>query len=107
MVSRARKPVSKKPAPKTSAKLKKFATGKSQVMGSLSIDIRKPRVLNIEARFYEDIADAMFEGDKSAIDASDFEYDRIDVPGALAIPAGIRFAMNRSEEPTSEPQYQI
>src|SRR3546814_9848392 len=61
MVSRARKPVSKKPAPKTSAKLKKFATGKSQVMGSLSIDIRKPRVLIIEARFYEDIADALFE----------------------------------------------
>lgn len=95
MVSRARKPAPKKPAPKTSAKLKKFATSKSQVMGSLSIDIRKPRVLIIDARFYEDIADALFEGAKAAIDASDFEYDRIDVPGALEIPAAIRFAMNR------------
>src|SRR3546814_4796096 len=87
-------------APKTSAKLKKFATGKSQVMGSLSIDIRKPRVLIIEARFYEDIADALFEGAKSAIDASDFEYDRIDVPGALEIPVAIRFAMNRKGDRT-------
>src|SRR3546814_20220250 len=64
-------------------------------MGALSRDIRKPRVLIIEARFYEDIADALFEGAKAAIDASDFEYDRIDVPGALEIPAAIRFAMNR------------
>lgn len=91
MVSRARKPAAKK----KTAKIKKFATSKSQVMGGLSIDIRKPRVLIVEARFYEDIADALFEGAKAAIDASDFEYDRIDVPGALEIPAAIRFAMNR------------
>ena len=92
MVSRARKPAAKK---KPAKKMQKFATSKTQVMGSLSIDIRKPRVLIIEARFYEDIADALFEGAKAAIDASDFEYDRIDVPGALEIPAAIRFAMNR------------
>src|SRR3546814_19106665 len=69
-------------------------------MGALSRDIRKPRVLIIEARFYEDIADALFGGAKSAIDASDFEYDRIDVPGALEIPAAIRFAMNRKGDRT-------
>jgi 6,7-dimethyl-8-ribityllumazine synthase len=91
MVSRARKPATKKKP----AKIKSFSTRKSQVKGSLSIDIRKPRVLIVEARFYEDIADALFEGAKAVIEASDFEYDRIDVPGALELPAAIRFAMNR------------
>ncbi|WP_428246915.1 6,7-dimethyl-8-ribityllumazine synthase [Ferrovibrio sp.] len=91
MVSRKPKAGKKKPA----TKIKKFATSKSQVMGSLSLDIRKPRVLIIEARFYEDISDALFEGARAAIEASDFHYDRIDVPGALEIPAAIRFAMNR------------
>lgn len=78
------------------AKMKKFSMAKSQLAGPLSLDIRKPRVLIVEARFYEDIADALFEGAKAAIEASDFEYDRIDVPGALEIPAAIRFAMNRT-----------
>lgn len=90
MVSRAKKPVAKKPA-----KVKTFSTRKTQVKGGLVIDIRKPRVLIVEARYYEDIADALFEGAKAVIEASDFDYDRIDVPGALELPAAIRFAMNR------------
>lgn len=93
MVARARKPAAKKPA-----KVTKFSNRKTQMSGDLMIEIRKPRVLIIEARFYEDIADALFEGAKAAIDASDFEYDRIDVPGALEIPAAVRFAMNRKGE---------
>lgn len=85
-----------KPAPKKKpVKMQKFSTSKSQVKGNLAIDIRKPRVLIVEARFYEDIADALFEGAKAVIEASDFDYDRIDVPGALELPAAIRFAMNR------------
>ncbi|HEX6959693.1 MAG TPA: 6,7-dimethyl-8-ribityllumazine synthase [Ferrovibrio sp.] len=92
MVSRARKPAAKKSAKKT------FSTRKSQVKGGLVIDTRRPRVLIVEARFYEDIADALFEGAKAVIEASDFDYDRIDVPGALELPAAIRFAMNRKGE---------
>lgn len=91
MVARKGKPAAKK----KSAKMQKFSTSKSQVKGNLAIDIRKPRVLIVEARFYEDIADALFEGAKAVIEASDFDYDRIDVPGALELPAAIRFAMNR------------
>lgn len=91
MVARKSKPAAKK----KSAKMQKFSTSKSQVKGNLAIDIRKPRVLIVEARFYEDIADALFEGAKAVIEASDFDYDRIDVPGALELPAAIRFAMNR------------
>ncbi|MBX3454014.1 6,7-dimethyl-8-ribityllumazine synthase [Ferrovibrio sp.] len=105
MVARAPKKLGKKNAAKKNpakkagkpaARLKKFSTAKSQLAGPLSLDIRKPRVLIVEARYYEDIADALFEGAKAAIEASDFEYDRIDVPGALEIPAAIRFAMNRT-----------
>ncbi|MFN4277708.1 MAG: 6,7-dimethyl-8-ribityllumazine synthase [Ferrovibrio sp.] len=91
MVARKSKPAAKKKP----AKMQKFSTSKSQVKGNLAIDIRKPRVLIVEARFYEDIADALFEGAKAVIEASDFDYDRIDVPGALELPAAIRFAMNR------------
>lgn len=90
MVARKGKSAAKKPA-----KMQKFSGSKSQMKGDISIDIRKPRVLIVEARFYEDIADALFEGAKSIIEASDFDYDRIDVPGALELPAAIRFAMNR------------
>ncbi len=90
----ARKPKAGKAKPVS--RIKKFATAKSQVRGSLMLDMRKPRVLIVEARFYEDIADALFEGARAVIEASDFDYDRIDVPGALEIPAAIRFAMNRS-----------
>lgn len=93
MVARAASSARKK-AP--AAKIKRFATSKSQVMGTLALDIRKPRVLIVEARFYEDIADALFAGAEAALNASDFEFDRISVPGALEIPAAIRFAMNRS-----------
>lgn len=95
MVSRAKKPAAKKPGLKKTGKVKAFSTRKSQVRGDLAIDIRKPRILIVEARFYEDIADALFEGAKAVIEASDFDYDRIDVPGALELPAAIRFAMNR------------
>ncbi len=92
MVARKPKAGAKKPV----SKIKKFATARSQVRGPLLLDMRRPRVLIVEARFYEDIADALFEGARGAVEASDFDYDRIDVPGALEIPAAIRFAMNRS-----------
>jgi len=90
----------KKPAKKAAknagrAALTRFNVANSEMAGALALDIRKPRILIVEARYYEEISDALYEGAKAAIDASDFEFDRIDVPGALEIPAAIRFAMNR------------
>lgn len=104
MVARRGKPAAKtapvkkagvKQAKKKSGKTATFSSLETEMTGDLNIEIRKPRVLIVEARFYEDIADALFEGAKAIIEASDFEYDRIDVPGALELPAAIRFAMNR------------
>jgi len=99
MVARRGKPAAKKAAAKKKAvKTATFSSLETEMAGDLNIEIRKPRVLIVEARFYEDIADALFEGAKAIIEASDFEYDRIDVPGALELPAAIRFAMNRKGE---------
>ena len=49
-------------------------------------------VLIIEARFYDDLADAQLNGAKSALDAGGATYDVVTVPGALEIPAAIAFA---------------
>jgi 6,7-dimethyl-8-ribityllumazine synthase len=50
------------------------------------------RLLIVEARYYEHIADALLRGATAALDAAGAQYDRITVPGALEIPAGIAMA---------------
>ncbi len=55
----------------------------------------KPRVLIVEARFYEDIADALVNGAVQALEEQSVLFDRISVPGALEIPAAIKFAAAR------------
>lgn len=56
-------------------------------------DQNAPRILLIEARFYEDIADALVAGAMSVLQAAGSRAERIAVPGALEIPAAIRMAM--------------
>lgn len=46
----------------------------------------KSRVLIIEARFYEDIADALATGAMAEVEAQGGTYERVSVPGALEIP---------------------
>lgn len=50
------------------------------------------RVLIVEARFYEDLADELVKGATAHLDATGMEYDRLEVPGAFEIPAAIGFA---------------
>jgi 6,7-dimethyl-8-ribityllumazine synthase len=50
------------------------------------------RVLLVEARFYPDISDALYEGAAHALEAAGARSDRVTVTGALEIPAAIRFA---------------
>jgi len=52
----------------------------------------KPRVLIVEARFYDDLADELLKGAKAALDAAGAEHDVITVPGALEIPAVVAMA---------------
>ncbi len=49
-------------------------------------------ILIIEARFYEDISDHLAEGAMAALDQAGASYDRVEVPGALEIPAVIAMA---------------
>ncbi|PVB63281.1 6,7-dimethyl-8-ribityllumazine synthase [Labrenzia sp. 011] len=56
-----------------------------------------PKLLIIEARFYEDLADALAEGAIKAIEAAGATYDRIAVPGVLEIPAALSMVMTAME----------
>ncbi|MDN5248776.1 6,7-dimethyl-8-ribityllumazine synthase [Bartonella sp. TP] len=49
----------------------------------------KKKVLIVEARYYEDIAEALLAGAKAKLDAAGYEYDLVTVPGALEIPPAI------------------
>jgi 6,7-dimethyl-8-ribityllumazine synthase len=51
------------------------------------------RMLIVEARFYDDIADALLAGATRALEAAGASFDRITVPGSLEIPAAIAMAV--------------
>ena len=52
------------------------------------------RILIVEARFYPEISDALYEGAANAL-GSEVATDRVTVPGALEIPGAIRLAAGR------------
>lgn len=55
---------------------------------------RKPHVMIVESRFYDDIADELVRGAVSALEAAGATWERIAVPGAFEIPGAIRFAID-------------
>jgi len=59
---------------------------------------KKAHLLVIEARFHDDLADALLEGATSALDEAGATYDVITVPGSLEIPAVISFALDGAAE---------
>lgn len=58
------------------------------------------RILIVEARFYDDLADALLEGATQALTAYGAEYDVVTVPGALEIPGAIALAEQAAHRPT-------
>lgn len=61
-------------------------------------DSLKPHLLIVEARFYDDMADALLDGATSALDEAGATYDVITVPGALEIPPAIAMALDAAEQ---------
>ena len=55
----------------------------------------KPHLLIVEARFYAELADEQALGAIEAIEAAGASWERISVPGALEIPAAVKFASVR------------
>lgn len=53
-----------------------------------------PHLLIVEARFYDDLADALLTGARTALDVAGATYDVVTVPGALEVPAAIAFAIS-------------
>ena len=61
-------------------------------------DISGARALIVEARFYDDIQDALLEGAVAELKAAGVSHDVITVPGALEIPAAIAIALDAAEK---------
>jgi 6,7-dimethyl-8-ribityllumazine synthase len=61
-------------------------------------DSNTPHLLIVEARFYDDLSDALLDGAKNALETAGATYDVVTVPGALEIPAAITFALDAAEE---------
>jgi 6,7-dimethyl-8-ribityllumazine synthase len=60
-------------------------------------DLSGARVLIVEARFYDDIQDALLEAVLAELQAAGVGHDVITVPGALEIPAAMAMALDAAE----------
>ena len=61
-------------------------------------DIAGARALIVEARFYDDIQDALLEGAVAELKAAGVSHEILTVPGALEIPAAIAIAIEAAEK---------
>ncbi|HZD89243.1 MAG TPA: 6,7-dimethyl-8-ribityllumazine synthase [Pseudolabrys sp.] len=52
------------------------------------------RILIVEARYYEDIADKLLAGAVAVLEDAGTEFDRLTVPGALEVPPAIAMALD-------------
>jgi 6,7-dimethyl-8-ribityllumazine synthase len=60
-------------------------------------DLKGARILVVEARFYEDIADALLAGCTRALEQAGASFDRLSVPGSLEVPPAIAIALDAAE----------
>jgi 6,7-dimethyl-8-ribityllumazine synthase len=61
-------------------------------------DISGACALIVEARFYDEIQDALLEGAVAELNAAGVTHDVITVPGALEIPAAIAIAIDAAQK---------
>jgi 6,7-dimethyl-8-ribityllumazine synthase len=65
--------------------------------GRAASDLKGARILIVEARFYEDIADALLAGATRALEEVGVNFDRVSVPGALEVAPAIAIAIDAAE----------
>jgi 6,7-dimethyl-8-ribityllumazine synthase len=53
----------------------------------------RQHLLIVEARFYREISDMLLEGAQRALEQAGATFERVEVPGALEVPAAIRMAL--------------
>ena len=61
-------------------------------------DLKDARILVVEARFYDDIADALLAGATRALEQAGAKWDRLMVPGSLEIVPAIAIAVEAAEQ---------
>lgn len=66
--------------------------------------VKGARILVVEARYYDDIADMLLRGAKRVLRDAETNFEILTVPGALEIPAAIVIAMNATHS-NEEPAY--
>ena len=57
-----------------------------------------PHILIVEARFYDDLLDAMLDGAKRALQKAGATFEVVTVPGALEIPGAIKSAHSAAQQ---------
>ncbi|MGE5546542.1 MAG: 6,7-dimethyl-8-ribityllumazine synthase [Solirubrobacterales bacterium] len=61
----------------------------------------KPRVLIIEARFYDHIADMLLDGAVKALEEAGVAWDKMTVPGVYEIPATLAMVLAAEDQGTA------
>ena len=61
-------------------------------------DLKGARILLVEARFYEDIADALLKGATRALEEAGAAVERVSVPGSLEVAPAIAIALDAAEQ---------
>ncbi|MFG1428384.1 6,7-dimethyl-8-ribityllumazine synthase [Roseixanthobacter glucoisosaccharinicivorans] len=65
--------------------------------GTAAEPVSGARVLIVEARYYEALADELLAGARAALEAAGVEVEVVTVPGALEIPIAAEIAMDGAE----------
>ena len=63
------------------------------------------RILIVEARFYQDIADELVKGAAKELEEAGLGHDRLAVPGVFEVPGAIQFAIRAMETHSATTNY--
>lgn len=74
-----------------------MVTTRRESAGASDMSLEGARVLIVEGRYYDALADELLAGARAVLEAAGVEVEVITVPGALEIPVAIEIALEASE----------